>query len=177
VRNNNLVLSEKLNYAVWNGQIIAPQSKVIQNGQYAAETRIQYYNYDNNGNLLEQSKTGDAHEVYIWGYNNQYPVAKVIGSDYNKVISFVNQQLLRYPPGDQPLRDELNKIRIGLADTAALVSTYTYAPKIGITSETGANGVTVYYEYDNLGRLKSMKDQNGKILKHYDYQYQKPVAQ
>lgn len=140
--------------------------------------RLSFLKYDSIGNILQQQKANDVQETYLWGYRNQYPVAKVVGSDYDTVKQFIiNQGILNNPASDQQLRDELNRIRGGLAGVKALVSTYTYSPLVGITSETDTNGKTTYYEYDPLGRLKLAKDHNGKILKQYDYQYQKPVTQ
>ncbi len=53
----------------------------------------------------------------------------------------------------------------------AQMTTYTYSPLIGVTSSTDAKGLTTYYEYDGLGRLQNIKDQNGNIVKNYDYHY------
>jgi hypothetical protein len=39
--------------------------------------RLTFDNYDNYGNLMEQAKSNDLHESYIWDYNNQSPIAKV----------------------------------------------------------------------------------------------------
>ena len=61
--------------------------------------------------------------------------------------------------------------------SSALVKTYTYSPLMGMTSETDAAGKSIFYEYDVFGRLKDIKDQNGKILKHFDYQYLQPISQ
>lgn len=51
------------------------------------------------------------------------------------------------------------------------MTTYTYSPLIGVTSSTDAKNQTTYYEYDGLGRLQNIKDQNGNIVKNYDYHY------
>jgi len=51
------------------------------------------------------------------------------------------------------------------------MTTYTYEPLIGVMSETDVSGKTAYYEYDNALRLKHIKDQEGKLLKTYDYHY------
>jgi YD repeat-containing protein len=40
-----------------------------------------------------------------------------------------------------------------------------------MTSSTDAKGMTTYYEYDAFQRLKTIKDQNGNILKQTDYHY------
>ncbi|MEZ2442810.1 hypothetical protein AB6805_13895 [Chitinophaga sp. RCC_12] len=136
---------------------------------------VTFNNYDNVGNILQQGKINDVSEVYLWGYDSQYPVAKVVGSDYATVAPIVNAAILNAPLTDQQLRDELNKIRTSLPN--ALVTTYTYIPLLGVTSETDNRGSTSYYEYDIHGRLKSVKDQDGKILKLIEYQYHVPFAQ
>lgn len=53
----------------------------------------------------------------------------------------------------------------------AEVSIYTYLPLIGLTSETNAAGRTIYYEYDAFRRLRCIKDDKGKILELYEYNY------
>jgi YD repeat-containing protein len=53
----------------------------------------------------------------------------------------------------------------------ALVTTYTYDPLIGMTSQSDASGKIVYYDYDPFGRLFLIKDQNKNILKKYCYSY------
>lgn len=51
------------------------------------------------------------------------------------------------------------------------MATYTYEPLVGITSETDARGYTIYYKYDDLGRLLWIKDMDGKIIEQYKYNY------
>jgi hypothetical protein len=53
----------------------------------------------------------------------------------------------------------------------ASMSTYTYDPLVGMTSAIDDSGKTVYYEYDTFQRLMNIKDQNGFIIKNYDYHY------
>lgn len=136
---------------------------------------VTFDSYDNYGNIRQQAKVNDVWEVYLWGYDNQYPVAKVVGSDYTTVSALVNNTILQSPTTDQQLRDELNKIRIALP--GAIVNTYTYTPLLGATSETDNRGLTTFFEYDMLGRLKAIKDQDGKILKLFQYQYRVPITQ
>jgi len=54
----------------------------------------------------------------------------------------------------------------------ATMDSYTYEPTIGITSATNQNGIISYYEYDNFLRLSAIKDQDGNIVKTYEYSFQ-----
>jgi YD repeat-containing protein len=156
---------------------VKPENMQLQILNNPAETRIVFDNYDAAGNLLQQGRDKDVREVYLWGYGSQYPVARIVGTDYNTAKQYINQTMLDNAANytDADIRTELDKLRSNLP--GAQVTTYTYTPVLGMTSATEPNGKTQYYEYDNYGRLKLIKDQNGKILKQYDYQYQKPLTQ
>jgi YD repeat-containing protein len=51
------------------------------------------------------------------------------------------------------------------------METYTWKPGVGVTSVTDPNNRTNYYEYDGLGRLTGVKDEDGNILQHNEYNY------
>ena len=53
----------------------------------------------------------------------------------------------------------------------ASVSTYTYYPFVGVRSKTDGRGMTESYDYDRLGRLKSVKDADGYFIKTFEYKY------
>jgi YD repeat-containing protein len=65
---------------------------------------------------------------------------------------------------------------IRLRPAASRMATYTYSPLIGVTSKTDENNLMLKYEYDGLGRLKVIRDQDGNVLKQIDYQYQAPLT-
>ena len=140
-----------------------------------ADSVIQNYTqYDGYGNLCEQYKSTDVRTVYLYGYHNTLPVAKIVGSDYASCMSYVSNGVLQVPSSDQALRDEVNKIRTGLAGTKALVTTYTYLPLIGMSSQVDPAGVVTFYEFDNHGRLVLVRDQNQNIVKKYSYNVVNP---
>ncbi|MCF3109425.1 RHS repeat protein [Niabella sp. CC-SYL272] len=134
--------------------------------------RLKFNLYDAYGNVLEQQKSYDGKEVFLWGYNNQYPVAKIVGSDFATVDLVVDIDLLNNPVSTEAqIRAELNKLRTDSRTKNALVTSYTYRPLIGVTSETDPSGKITFYEYDGLGRLSFIKDEKGNILKTICYNY------
>jgi len=55
----------------------------------------------------------------------------------------------------------------------ALMSSVTYSPGIGKVAEADANNRVIFYEYDALGRLKFIRNQDKHIIKAYEYNYKK----
>jgi hypothetical protein len=51
------------------------------------------------------------------------------------------------------------------------MSTFTHIPSTGISSQTDPNNITTFYQYDDLRRLKIVRDTDKKILKAYEYNY------
>jgi hypothetical protein len=68
--------------------------------------------------------------------------------------------------GSGALIDELR-----LYPKDASMTTYTYKPHIGISSECDANNRITYYEYDLFNRLYLIRDQDFNILKRTHYNY------
>ena len=55
----------------------------------------------------------------------------------------------------------------------ARMTTTTYLPGIGKTSESDENGRTVYYEYDEFGELKAVRDNDRNLIESHEYHYAK----
>lgn len=53
----------------------------------------------------------------------------------------------------------------------ALMTTTTYTPLIGKTSECDAANKVTYYQYDELGRLRFVMDDQKNMIRQYDYNY------
>jgi len=73
--------------------------------------------------------------------------------------------------------DEISASGTGLIDEFRVfpqgseMTTTTYAPMIGKTSECNSANKVIYYEYDYMGRLRFVKDDQKNIVKMYDYNY------
>lgn len=53
----------------------------------------------------------------------------------------------------------------------ANVKYFTYKLPVGVSSITDINGSTQYFDYDAFGRLITVKDKDGNLLKEYKYNY------
>lgn len=58
---------------------------------------------------------------------------------------------------------------VTLHPLGAKINTYTFNTLVGISSTTDSSGNILYYEYDGFGRLKYIRDDQGKIIESYQY--------
>jgi len=143
------------------------------------EPRIRFHSYDQYGNPTCVSNENGSMIIYIWGYKGQYPVAKIetssnLSSFYTTVtnaIGTTNTNTLNGNPTDKMVRTIFTNLRANSKMTNAFITSYTYKPLVGMTSETDPSGRTIFYEYDDFSRLIRVKDDAGKILKEYRYNY------
>jgi YD repeat-containing protein len=63
----------------------------------------------------------------------------------------------------------VDEIRVCPAD--GQITTYTYEPMYGITTANDPDNLINYYQYDALGRLLRILDNDKKVLKEYKYHY------
>lgn len=193
----NCISTERTAYNGRRSALPISSSKSV--GDAPLEIRAKY-TYDGDCNI--RSVTIDGNEtIYIWSYNSQYPIAKIEGITFDDLtMAMFNPETApaSIEKVDSEYRDktkmefgkiEINKImretdtdkiksfittlRKKVTEAGGYVTTYTYKPLVGVTSETSPNGNTVYYEYDAFGRLKNVKDINYKTLKSYEYNYKK----
>ncbi|MGN6439292.1 MAG: DUF5977 domain-containing protein [Agriterribacter sp.] len=138
----------------------------------ASERVAEITKYNAAGRFLEMIQRDGISEVYLWGYGNMYPVAKIVGSSFDVVNTIVNVELMNDPAvSDAALNSEFSKLRTSNKLKSAFITTYTYVPLIGRKAETDPAGKTVFFEYDDFNRLRLIRDMNNKIVKAFCYGY------
>ncbi len=110
-----------------------------------------------------------------WNWNGSYSLNINLRSGRSYLIQWWNFDGSRWNFNESPfsgsvtLSGILDDIRVFPTD--AQMTTYTYRPLLGIASQTDTRGSTIYYEYDDSGRLSTVRDNDKKILQHYEYEH------
>jgi hypothetical protein len=240
------------NYQLQPTGLVLPANMMVQNSTYPMETRVNFLEYDNYGNLLEQAKTNDLNHNYIYDYSANYPIAEIVNGDSTSIAytSFESNGTGGWTLGggsvdgtkgitgsssyvaSAPItRSGLNSAKtyvlsywttaaspfsvagtisgypvkgksitlgsytwtyyeyeitgvstasvsgssnideLRLYPVKAQMTTYTYLPLVGMSSKCDVDNRVTYYYYDGLQRLQYIKDQDGNIIKTYQYHY------
>lgn len=135
------------------------------------DKKIKFDRYNFKGKLIEYHREDGIPISFYYGYNQNYPVAKVENATRDQINALnINSTLIDdITTSDSSIRTELQKIRDGLPN--AMVTTYTYTPLIGVTTITDPKGYTMFYEYDEFNRLEFVKDADGNLVSENKYHY------
>ncbi len=138
--------------------------------------KTSYTKYTNNGKVLQYDIRDGISTTILWGYDYQYPIAKIENASYAQVMTALgrtsgdNLSYLQNYSAAQ-IRIEMDKIRAHSTMKNAFVTTYTYSLLRGLESMTDPKGYTTYYTYDEGNRLKEVKDAEGNIVTENKYHY------
>jgi YD repeat-containing protein len=132
--------------------------------------------YDGSNHLNQYLQQDNVPVAILWGYNGTYPIAEVKNCTYQNIVNILGQQTVDRLAGDNPgtdleVRMLLDTLFKDIRSKGAQVTTYTYNPLVGMTSQTDAKSNTTYYEYDSFQRLKTVRDQSGNVVRNYCYNY------
>jgi YD repeat-containing protein len=135
-------------------------------------TVVQRYNaYDEYGHIKESQQENGIKTAYIYGYNKSLLVAQIDNMAYASIpIALItNIQTASNSNNTAGLLTALTALRNDSALAGAMVTSYTYIPLVGISTNTDPKGDMLTYSYDTFGRLISIKDKNGNLLSENAY--------
>jgi YD repeat-containing protein len=179
----------KMDYAPFDfgDTLLLPKYLYRLNANYSGssfEEVEQVKSYSANGNPLEVVDQSGMHTVYLWGYNDRYLIAEIKNATDSivsaAVSSIFGMSITNLANANAPNTTHLKSLHTYAALGNAMITTWTYKPLVGVTSQTNPSGMTTYYDYDGLGRLKEVyryKDNivsasNKQILNQYNYHTQ-----
>ena len=135
------------------------------------------YDADLNPEHIKLNDTQD--RIYVWGYGGRFPIAVIDNMDGNtfqslnlkaKILQLQSYRKIETEDKCASLRSLNASIRSMLPESAH-ITTYTYDPYFGMTSETDDSNLGTIYTYDTFGRLTAKYDENYKKLEEYNYHY------
>jgi len=116
----------------------------------------------------------DPNKKYIvsyWSNNSSYVVdgslevkkGKTIGewTYYEHIVKGVTETMIQ-SRSEQFCTSMIDELR--LYPQNAMMQTNTYKPMVGVTSTCDENSVITYYEYDQLSKLSTVRDQDRNII-------------
>ena len=126
--------------------------------------------------LLNQA---EPYIMSMWATGAMFPNPGITLTKSGPTINGFTYYEYAVPAGilDIRLRGNVTVDELRLYPATARMKTTTYDPLIGKTSECDENNRVTYYEYDNLGRLKFVKDDYHNALKMYEYNNVSPAKQ
>jgi len=170
---NSVNVSSILNLEVDKG--ITDYIASSDGSTFDSRLKVKYLNYgfDQKGQVLENGLSNNIHIVYLYGYNESLPIAKIENATYAEVTSALGATNLTLIKGNTLNDDQLRTIfgNLRTALPKALITSITYRQGYGVSSITDPNNNPAYYDYDGLGRLIVIKDADQNIVKTYSYHY------
>ncbi|WP_332454814.1 hypothetical protein [Chryseobacterium aquaticum] len=144
-----------------------------------ASAKVTFNKYDSKGNILQYTTKEGIPTSIVWGYNGTQPIAKIEGAVYDNIknnpliadIITASESDAANPATESSLITALDALRNDVNFKDFQMATFTYDPLIGVTTITPPSGIREIYKYDSANRLEKIVDEEGKILKEYQYNY------
>ena len=139
-----------------------------------AITGSQSYNLSN-GSISKGGLTvGRVYVISYWSRNGSYAITggtytTTTGRAFNGWTYY--EHIVTAGSTTLTINGTGNIDELRLYPRGAVMTDYTYAPLVGITTQSDSGDRINYYGYDGLGRLQWIKDLNGNIVKTFSYHY------
>lgn len=196
-RNGFIVNGECKDYQMFSGKPLLKSLYKLKNkanSNYEAPTvngeNIDYHadsykegeiiTYDENQNP-EYVRLNDTQDrIYVWGYGGRFPIAVIDNMDYTafQAATDLKSEIMQLEAYKKIETEEvctslrnLNAVIRAALPSSAHITTYTYDPYFGMTSETDDSNLGKIYTYDTFGRLSAAYDVNYKKKEEYNYHF------
>lgn len=178
---------------IWDYHLQYPIAEVIN----ASADRAAYTSFESDGlggwtknagaavNYNTAALTGN--NTISGGVQKTVPSGNYIVSLWSTANTYVNGTLITQSPKKQVGSWKLYEIKltgvtavnvtgdnideVRLYPEGSQMTTYTYDPLAGMTSQCDGSNKLTYYEYDAFGRLMHIRDEHKNIIKKMEYQY------
>ena len=178
-KNREVIAKEEHHYKDFGNVINLEKIKFISKDESITESEI-VTKRDSKGRILEYKKKNGIYVSRFYGYpyDGEYLIAEVVNSTYSNFLTRVSNLQTPFDQvttsDDSDIRQLMSELREAMPE--AQVTSYTHKFLIGVSSVTDPRGEAIYYEYDDLNRLKFIKDQDLNILQRNCYNYKGQIT-
>ena len=165
-RNNQTVSETKTIYKELrlNGKrCMVPSMVTLTNNYQKIDTLVTYTSYTSTGMPAQFRELGKPTTFLKWAVNDSYLVMKSDG-------------YIPYSVSDANFYDRqkgYSQLYNWVKNSSNMTTGYVYNPLFGVTSIISSNGKAVSFKYDSFGRLVEETDENGNLLRQYQYNIRK----
>lgn len=165
-KNGQTAVFEEFRYHQGTTNLREKETRIKQ--LYSGSSIKENYNRYIKGKPQEYTR-GDIKSVYLYGYTQQYPIAKIENATFSEVAKALGVSEAALEGFNETKLSKINSLRAKKPEW--MITTYTHIPLVGVKTITDPKGLTATYEYDDFNRLEHIKDHNGDILEAYEYNY------
>jgi len=167
------LMSEQKKDGLISGYIWDINNKLIAKASQAKGNEIYYESFENLANAtIGKAFTGIKYFSGNFSIPFVRPNSKLYKLSYRRLVNNVWQPVVKdYNTDNYTITESYPIDEIRIRPEGTRMYTYTYQSLVGINSACDENEVVQYFEYDNLNRLKTIRDFNGNVLKYVDYQH------
>lgn len=155
-------------------QMYVPEKYQYAKGGLPLQTLQTITRMDERGNPLEITNADGSYSALIWGYNKTRLMATVENCHFSEIetlpiySTIISQSfgLLSNSVTTDQILTSFTSLRNSLG-TQKRVTSVIYELGKGVVCKTDPNGKSVFYDYNELGNLKDVKDNDKNLLKQY----------
>lgn len=154
-------------------EMYVPEKYQYSKGINALEDIQTITRMDDRGNPLEVKKADGSFTTFIWGHNKTRLVAVIENcqfseiensTSYTSIISNTNKNLT--PTVRTTLLNNYNVLRASLHPRSQMTA-LIHDIGLGVVTKIDPNGKVINYNYNNLGNLGEVRDNENNLLKQY----------
>ncbi len=147
---------------------------IVRNESLSSEKTIyEVSRIDQYGNPIEMNEDGKT-SVLVWGNYGQQMIAYIENVNFLECRYQLNLNPLQFSSASLSSLNYTSILSARGRLPEALFHIYKYNGNMLLESETSPNGMTTFYKYDNIGRLREIYYFEGSVKKTisgYDYRY------